>query len=99
MRLRMRIVVVGATGNVGTSVVEALGRDGGVESILGLARRPTSARYPKTEFATADVTRDDLVPHFRGADCVIHLAWLIQPSRDQRVLWETNVEASSRVLA
>ncbi|HWL32950.1 MAG TPA: NAD-dependent epimerase/dehydratase family protein [Gaiellaceae bacterium] len=95
----MRIVVVGATGNVGTSVLEALGRDGAVESILGLARRRASAAYAKTEFAAADVTRDDLVPHFRGADCVIHLAWLIQPSRDRKTLWQTNVEGSSRVLA
>jgi len=95
----MRIVVVGATGNVGTSVLEALGRDAGVDSILGLARRRATAPYAKTEFAEADVTRDDLVPHFRGADCVIHLAWLIQPSRDKRVLWATNVEGSSRVLA
>src|SRR5215218_2919400 len=98
MRLRMRIVVVGATGNVGTSVVEALGRDDAVETILGLARRPTSARYPKTEFATADITRDDLVPHFRGADCVIHLAWLIQPSHDRSTLRATNVDGSARVL-
>ena len=95
----MRIVVVGATGNVGTSVLEALGRDDAVDSVLGLARRRATARYAKAEFASADVTRDDLVPHFRGADCVIHLAWLIQPSRDRRVLWETNVEGSSRVFA
>ena len=95
----MRVVVVGATGNVGTSVLEALGRDDGVDSIVGLARRSTTASYAKTEFAAADITRDDLVAHFRGADCVIHLAWLIQPSRDQRTLWQTNVEGSSRVLA
>ncbi len=94
----MRIVVVGATGNVGTSVLDALARDDAVESILGLARRRPTAAYAKTEFAAADVTRDDLVPHFRGADCVIHLAWLIQPSRDERTLRETNVDGSARVL-
>lgn len=95
----MRVVVVGATGNVGTSLLEALGRDDTIESVLGLARRRAAAAYAKTEFAVADVTRDDLVPHFRGADCVVHLAWLIQPSRDQKVLWATNVEGSSRVFA
>ena len=94
----MRIVIVGATGNVGTSVLEALAGDDAVESVLGLARRPTDARYAKTELAVADVTRDDLVPHFRGADCVVHLAWLIQPSRDRRVLRATNVDGSARVL-
>ena len=95
----MRVVVVGATGNVGTSLLEALGRDDAVESVLGLARRRASAVYAKTTFATADIVRDDLVQHFRGADCVVHLAWLIQPSHDQRALWATNVEGSSRVLA
>jgi UDP-glucose 4-epimerase len=30
----------------------------------------------------ADATKDDLVPHLRGADAVVLLAWLKQPSRD-----------------
>ena len=34
-------------------------------------------------FVTADIARDDLVAaSSRGADAVVHLAWLIQPSRD-----------------
>ena len=93
----MRVVVVGATGNVGTSVLEALGRDGAVTSILGLARRLPEATYPKTEFAAVDVVSGDLVSHFRGADCVVHLAWVIQPSRDKDTLWRINVEGSSHV--
>jgi nucleoside-diphosphate-sugar epimerase len=92
----MRIVVTGATGNVGTSVLEALGRDPGVESILGLARRRPQLRYPKVEWAQADVSRDDLVPHLRGADAVIHLAWLIQPGRDEAATRAANVEGSRR---
>jgi nucleoside-diphosphate-sugar epimerase len=95
----MRIVVVGATGNVGTSVLEALGRDEAVSSVLGLARRLPAAQYAKTEFAVADVVSDDLVPHFAGADCVIHLAWVIQPSRNKDLLWAINVEGSSNVFA
>jgi UDP-glucose 4-epimerase len=95
----VRVVVVGATGNVGTSLLEALGRDDAVESVLGLARRLPAGSYAKTSFAAADVARDDLVPHFRGADCVVHLAWLIQPSRDRRLLWDVNVEGSTRVFA
>lgn len=93
----MRVVVVGATGNVGTSVLEALGQDQAVSSILGLSRRLPTARYAKTEFAAANVVSDDLVPHFAGADCVIHLAWAIQPSRDKDILWAINVEGSSNV--
>jgi nucleoside-diphosphate-sugar epimerase len=37
------------------------------------------------------------VPLLRGADAVVHLAWLIQPSRDERVTRATNVDGSRRV--
>ena len=40
---------------------------------------------------------DDLVPHFRGADAVVLLAWIIQPSRDLNKQWMVNVEGSTRV--
>jgi UDP-glucose 4-epimerase len=92
----MRVVVVGATGNVGTSVLEALAAEPGV-SVLGLARRLPELELPYVEWAEADVTYSDLAAHFRGADCVVHLAWLIQPSRDPQRLWLANVHGSSRV--
>src|SRR4051794_35964128 len=94
----MRIVVIGATGNVGTSVVEALAADPGVEEIVGLARRlPANWHPPRTRFVSADIARDDLVPILDGADAVIHLAWLIQPSRDSAELQRVNVEGSRKV--
>jgi nucleoside-diphosphate-sugar epimerase len=95
----MRIVVIGATGNVGTSVLAALQQDDRVHSIVGLARRLPNVQAPKTEFTHADVAKDDLVPLLRGADCVVHLAWLIQPSRDEATLRRTNVDGSARVFA
>ena len=42
---------------------------------------------------------DDLASLFEGADVVIHLAWLIQPSRDEGLTWRVNVEGSRNVLA
>ncbi|GAA4613715.1 SDR family oxidoreductase [Actinoallomurus liliacearum] len=93
----MRIVVTGATGNVGTSVVEALGGDPGVDSVLGLARREPDWTAPKTEWAAADVVTADLAPLFRGADAVIHLAWAFHPTHDSAATWRTNVIGSTRV--
>ena len=92
-----RVVVVGATGNVGTSVVAALAEDPKVASILGVARRLPQWSVPRTDWAQADIARDDLVSLFRGADVVIHLAWLIQPTHSPLITWRTNVEGSLRV--
>ncbi|HEX2240541.1 MAG TPA: NAD-dependent epimerase/dehydratase family protein [Actinomycetota bacterium] len=93
----MRIAITGATGNVGTSVLNALVDDPAVDSIVGIARRLPTSRVPKTTWVAADVTESDLVPILSGADVVIHLAWLIQPSRDLELVRRTNVDGSIRV--
>ena len=93
----MRVVIVGASGNVGTSILRALADEPAVESIVGLARRRPHADFEKTTWVTADVSKDDLTPHFRGADVVVHLAWAIQPSHDDEQLRRINVGGSERV--
>ena len=93
----MRIIVVGASGNVGTSLLEALAGEPAVDSILGLARRRPEATFPKTEWRRADIRVDDLARCFTGADAVVHLAWAIQPSRDDSALRATNIGGSARV--
>lgn len=93
----MRVAVVGASGNVGTSLLETLADEPQVEEVVGIARRRPRAVFSKTTWVEADMERDELVPHFRGVDAVVHLAWRIQPSRDLPSLWRTNVEGSTRV--
>lgn len=93
----MRVVVTGASGNVGTSVLEALAEEPQVKEVVGLARRVPEVEMPKVRWVGADVAADDLVPTFADADAVVHLAWAIQPSRDERVTERINVEGSRRV--
>ena len=93
----MRVVVTGASGNVGTSVLEALGREAEVKEIVGIARRVPEVAMPKVRWVGADVVEDDLRPLLDGADAVVHLAWAIQPSRDEAMTERINVEGSRRV--
>ena len=95
--MTMRVVVTGASGNVGTSLLRALAADELVESVVGISRRRPQAVFPKTTWVQADVSRDALEPHMSGADAVVHLAWLIQPGRDKQQLREVNVDGSARV--
>lgn len=94
----MRIVVTGATGNVGTSVLGRLAADEAIESIVAVARREAELPFPRTSLTRADVATDDLRPIVRGADAVIHLAWLIQPGRDESVTRAVNVDGTRRVI-
>jgi UDP-glucose 4-epimerase len=93
----VRVIVTGASGNVGTSVLDALGEEPAVSEVVGLARRLPEIEKPKVDWVTADVTSSDLVSLFRGADAVVHLAWAIQPSRDEATLERINVTGSKRV--
>ncbi|MGY2124676.1 NAD-dependent epimerase/dehydratase family protein [Nocardia gipuzkoensis] len=94
----MRVVVVGATGNVGTSVLEALSAEAGITSIVGIARRVPGKLRDGVEWVRADVRTDDLESHFHGADAVVHLAWLFQPTHQPLVTWRANVGGTERVL-
>jgi nucleoside-diphosphate-sugar epimerase len=94
----MRVVVTGATGNVGTSLLRVLSSEPAVTSVVGVARRRPDVHWPKVDWVAADVSRDDLEVPFAGADVVVHLAWAIQPSHRLDVVEATNVAGTQRVL-
>ncbi|HZB42320.1 MAG TPA: NAD-dependent epimerase/dehydratase family protein [Ilumatobacter sp.] len=97
----MHVVVVGATGNVGTALLRALDNTPDITSVLGVARRvPSNGPSPsfdKVSWRSADVSRDPL-DFVAGADAVVHLAWLIQPQRDEKVMRATNVDGTARLV-
>ena len=97
----MRIVVTGASGNVGTSVVEELARTPAVDEIVGVCRREHEWTPEKTTWVwgdLADPQGPDLAAVVAGADVVVHLAWLFQPMRRPEVTWRANVLGTRRLL-
>jgi UDP-glucose 4-epimerase len=95
----MKVVIVGATGCVGTSVIEALAADPAVTEIVGVARRtPTSWQPAKTRFEAADVRSSEVTQHLRGADAVVLMAWAFQPTHQPLTTWDINVLGSINVL-
>src|ERR687897_3665881 len=95
----MRVVVTGATGNVGTSLVERLETEDGVSSVVGIARRrpEPNPSLSKVEWVAADVATDELGPVLDGAQVLVHLAWLFQPTHRPTVTWRANAIGSARV--
>lgn len=93
----MQVVITGATGNVGSTVVQRLADDDTITGIVGVARRRPDWSPPKTRWVTADLAVDDLEPVVRGADAVIHLAWTFQPTHRPLATWHNNVIGSIRL--
>ena len=99
----MRVVVTGATGNVGTALLQRL-RDEQDMEVVGVVRRLPDrvAPYDDVEWHAVDVAASDaaarLTGVFVGADAVVHLAWLLQPNHRERVLAATNVGGTKHVL-
>jgi UDP-glucose 4-epimerase len=95
----MKVVVLGASGNAGTALLRALEAEPAVDEVVAAARRPPE-RWPsaKTVWRALDVVADPLEPVLARADVVVHLAWLIQPSRDRAQTHAVNVDGSHRVM-
>ena len=107
----MRVVIVGASGNVGSALLRRFASDPVVTSVVGVASRVPRADGSSTvvpPFDAAEWVRCDLRdPHdvvasrlasaFVGADTVIHLAWAIDPAHDRDELARVNVEGTRRV--
>jgi nucleoside-diphosphate-sugar epimerase len=101
----MKVLVVGASGNVGSAVLRRLAREPAVTEIVGVCRRIPSATadppFGGVEWRSIDVADHGatvaLSDAARGAQVVIHLAWQIQPSHDQARLRRTNVQGTANV--
>ena len=109
----MRVAIVGASGHVGTALLRALREREEIDEILGLARREPdvsaepydAARWERVDIAmpVADGAGEEhvvarLAELFEGFDTVVHLAWLIQPNRQRRLLRRANVDGTRRVI-
>jgi UDP-glucose 4-epimerase len=98
----MRVVIVGASGNSGTALLRRLRYEPDLD-LSGVCRRPPAPAGPYADVTWhsldigADDATDRLAEVFTGADAVVHLAWQIQPSHDQRRLYLTNVLGSRAV--
>lgn len=98
----LTVAVTGPTGTFGFGLVPLLESDARVSRVVGIARRPFDPGehgWSKMEYRQGDVQdREALQEAFRGADVVVHLAFLIVGgSRDKtRAI---NVEGTLNALA
>lgn len=98
----MRIVITGASGNVGTALLRRL--TGAGHELVGLCRRPPEPvpPYDVATWRSLDVSAEQAEPALTdiltGADAVVHLAWGFQPSHDVGYLERVGVGGTRAVV-
>ena len=97
-----RIVITGASGNVGTALLRRLAADPGYD-IVGIIRRrpPDTDVYRSVTWHELDLADSDAAQRlpavFEYARAVVHLAWGFQPTRNTRYLDAVGIAGSRAV--
>jgi UDP-glucose 4-epimerase len=97
----MRYVITGGSGYIGTRLVDLLSRRDDTERIFICDVAPPRGYKPKTEFERLDVRDRAAVRSVleRGrADVLVHLAFILNPSHDEHLMYDVDVNGTHNVL-
>ena len=96
----MRILVTGSSGYIANLLLPRLLDHPDVELVVGVDRKPPRIEHPKLQAVTSDILQsldDDLSR--RGVDAVVHLAFVLAPTRWGRArARRVNIGGAQRVL-
>lgn len=93
----MRVVVTGGAGQLGTLVLRRLAAEPDVDEVVSLDIRPPIAAFEKLRVAIGDVRDPAIEAHFKGADAVVHLAFIVTRAMEATVFEAINVGGSKNV--
>ncbi|HYP22986.1 MAG TPA: NAD-dependent epimerase/dehydratase family protein [Actinomycetota bacterium] len=91
------VAITGSSGYLGARLVELLAADESVTRIVGFDVRPPKAPHPKLVFDEVDVRSPALAARLEGVDCLFHLAFVMDPIRDETRMRDVNVNGSQNV--
>ena len=97
----MRYVITGGAGYIGSRLVDFLSRREDTEKIVVCDVASPQAYVPKTEFERVDVRdRDGVRATLERArpDALVHLAFILNPSRDEALMYDVDVNGTHNVL-
>src|SRR3954454_5077112 len=95
----MTVAITGGTGYIGTAVCRLLAADPDVDRILLLdLRPPTEPLGDKVQFRETDVSQP-MVGLLEGVAAAVHLAWVLNPTRDAARQTQINLAGTRTFLA
>jgi UDP-glucose 4-epimerase len=97
----MRYVITGGSGYIGGQLTELLVARDETERVVNLDVRAPAVPWPKTEYVQGDVrdrTRVRELLEQEGPDALVHLAFLLNPIRDEALMYDIDVNGTWAVL-
>ena len=91
------VAVTGASGYLAERLIDALCEDASIERVLGFHARSPDIRHEKFVFDELDVRNPALEARFEGVDVVVHLAFIMDPIKDEAHMRDVNVNGSQNV--
>lgn len=91
------VAVTGASGYLAGSIVRALCAEAGVGRVVGFDVRPSTFDHPKYVFDRMDVRSPAIESRLRGVDTLVHLAFIMDPIKDESMMRDVNVNGSQNV--
>ena len=96
----MKYVITGGSGYIGSRLVELLSAREDTERIVITDLRPPRVPWPKTTYLEMDV-RDRRMGSLLAAeepDALVHLAFVLNPLRDEHAMYDIDVNGTQNVL-
>jgi UDP-glucose 4-epimerase len=97
----MRYLITGGSGYIGTRLTELLSERDETERIVNVDVRPPAESLAKTSFVSGDVRDSEAIRSLlerEEVDCLIHLAFILDPIRDEARMYDVDVNGTSAVL-
>jgi UDP-glucose 4-epimerase len=97
----MRYLITGGSGYIGTRLTELLSEREETERIVNVDVRPPAQALSKTSFEGGDVRDSEAIRSLlqrEEIDCLIHLAFILDPIRDEARMYDVDVNGTSAVL-
>ncbi|MGH2819601.1 MAG: NAD-dependent epimerase/dehydratase family protein [Actinomycetota bacterium] len=96
-RSKLTVAVTGCSGYIAGRLIASLCDDPRVERVLGFDVKEPRVSHPRFVFDPMDVRDRALQKRFAGCDAVVHLAFIMDPIRDESMMRDVNVNGSHNV--
>jgi UDP-glucose 4-epimerase len=97
----MKYLITGGSGYIGSRLTELLAGREETEGIVNVDVRPPETKQPKTTFVSGDVRDAGAIQSLlerEQVDCLIHLAFILDPIRDEARMYDVDVNGTVAVL-